>query len=57
MIDHFIDTTTDDVQKAFVNLFQVNSSKNAIVDINVMKSKLNKTTDAGDKSGSENQKG
>ena len=55
MIDHF--TTTDDVQKAFVNLFQVNSSKNAIVDINVMKSILDKTTDAGDKSGLENQKG
>ena len=53
-----IDTTTDDVQKALINLFQVNSSKNVTVDINVIKSILDQTTDAdSDKSGLENKKG
>ena len=53
-----IDFTTDEVQKALFNLFQVNSSKNVNVDINVIKSILDKTKDAdSNKSGMANQKG
>ena len=53
-----IGSKTDEVQKALINLFQVNSSKNVNVDINVIKSILDQTTDAdSDKSGLENQKG